>query len=158
VRLAGPGEPSLALRADPGGHRSIVPRPPYAGAVPVQLNHTIVWCTDRERSATFATEILGLPPAVRFGPFMVVELANGVSIDFHPTDEPITSQHYAFLITEEEFDQVHGRITERGLDYWADPGCRRHNEINRADGGRGIYFNDPDGHLLEVITRPYGSG
>lgn len=124
----------------------------------VQLNHTIVWCSDRERSATFATEILGLPPGLPFGPFLVVELANGVSIDYHQTDDAVAPQHYAFLISEEEFDQVHRRITERQLDFWADPGCRQPNEINRRDGGRGIYFADPDGHLLEVLTRPYGSG
>jgi catechol 2,3-dioxygenase-like lactoylglutathione lyase family enzyme len=130
--------------------------------VAVQLNHTIVWCTDTRRSADFLTEILGLPSAVPFGPFQVVELDNGVSIDFHRTEtgdgEPIASQHYAFLITEEEFDQVHGRISERQLDYWADPACQRHHQINRHDGGRGLYFADPDGHLLEVLTRPYGSG
>jgi catechol 2,3-dioxygenase-like lactoylglutathione lyase family enzyme len=126
--------------------------------VAVQLNHTIVWCTDRERSAAFATDILGLAPAVSFGPFLVVELENNVSIDYHQTDDPVAPQHYAFLISEEEFDQVHGRIVERDLDYWADPGCHQDRQINRHDGGRGVYFADPDGHLLEVLTRPYGSG
>jgi catechol 2,3-dioxygenase-like lactoylglutathione lyase family enzyme len=126
--------------------------------VAVQLNHTIVWCTDRERSAAFATDILGLAPAVPFGPFLVVELENNVSIDYHQTDDRVAAQHYAFLISEEEFDQVHGRIIERDLDYWADPGCHQHRQINRHDGGRGVYFADPDGHLLEVLTRPYGSG
>jgi catechol 2,3-dioxygenase-like lactoylglutathione lyase family enzyme len=126
--------------------------------VAVQLNHTIVWCTDRERSAAFATDILGLAPAVSFGPFLVVELENNVSIDYHQTDDPVAPQHYAFLISEEEFDQVHGRIIERDLDYWADPGCHQDRQINRHDGGRGVYFADPDGHLLEVLTRPYGSG
>jgi catechol 2,3-dioxygenase-like lactoylglutathione lyase family enzyme len=122
--------------------------------VAVQLNHTIVWCTDRERSAAFATDILGLAPAVSFGPFLVVELENNVSIDYHQTDDPVAPQHYAFLISEEEFDQVHGRIIERDLDYWADPGCHQDRQINRHDGGRGVYFADPDGHLLEVLTRP----
>jgi catechol 2,3-dioxygenase-like lactoylglutathione lyase family enzyme len=126
--------------------------------VPVQLNHTIVWCSDRERSAAFATEVLGLPPAVPFGPFLVVQLENGVSIDYHQTDDPVASQHYAFLITEEEFDQIFGRITDRGLHYWADPGQQQPDQINHRDHGRGIYFADPDGHLLEVLTRPYGSG
>jgi catechol 2,3-dioxygenase-like lactoylglutathione lyase family enzyme len=124
----------------------------------VQLNHTIVWCTDKQRSAAFATEILGLPAAVPFGPFMIVELDNDVSIDFHDAGPDIASQHYAFLISEEEFDQVFARVTERGIEYFADPGCRQRGEINRRDRGRGFYFADPDGHLLEVLTRAYGAG
>jgi extradiol dioxygenase family protein len=93
---------------------------------------------------------------MRFGPFMVVELSNGVSLDFHEVDGEIKVQHYAFLIGEDEFDQVFARIQERGLEYWADPFKDRAGVINRNDGGRGMYFEDPDGHFLEVITRPYG--
>jgi catechol 2,3-dioxygenase-like lactoylglutathione lyase family enzyme len=124
----------------------------------VQLNHTIVWSRDKRKSAAFLTEMLGLPKPTRFGPFLVVELGNNVSLDFHDTDDEIASQHYAFLISEGEFDEVFGRIQSRGLDYWADPGQSKAGQINRHDGGRGLYFEDPDGHLLEVITRPYGSG
>jgi catechol 2,3-dioxygenase-like lactoylglutathione lyase family enzyme len=124
----------------------------------VQLNHTIVAARDKQRSATFLTEILGLPEATRFGPFLVVEVDNGASLDFHDTEGEITPQHYAFLIGEDDFDVIFGRIQERGLDYWADPFKSRPDEINHNDGGRGVYFDDPDGHLLEVITRPYGSG
>jgi catechol 2,3-dioxygenase-like lactoylglutathione lyase family enzyme len=123
----------------------------------VQLNHTIVWCHDQQRSATFLTGILGLPAAKSFGPFLVVELSNGVSLDFHEIEGEIASQHYAFLIGEDDFDPIFGRIQEQGLDYWADPGQHRLGEINRHNGGRGVYFEDPDGHLLEIITRPYGS-
>jgi catechol 2,3-dioxygenase-like lactoylglutathione lyase family enzyme len=124
----------------------------------VQLNHTIVAARDKRRSATFLTEILGLPEATTFGPFLVVEVDNGASLDFHDTDREITPQHYAFLIGEDDFDDIFGRIRERGFDYWADPFKSRPGEINHNDGGRGVYFDDPDGHLLEVITRPYGSG
>ena len=124
----------------------------------VQLNHTIVWCRDQQRSATFLAEVLGRSEPIRYGPFLVVEVDNGVSLDYHETDEEIAPQHYAFLIGEGDFDEIFGRITRRGLDYWADPGCTRPGEINHHDGGRGVYFPDPDGHLLEVITRPYGSG
>ena len=124
----------------------------------VLLNHTIVWCRDKKRSAGFLTELLGLAAAERFGPFLVVELANGVSLDYHDTDEPIAGQHYAFLISETEFDEIFGRIRAREIEYWADPGRFRAHQINENDGGRGVYFEDPDGHLLEVITRPYGSG
>jgi len=124
----------------------------------VQLNHTIVQCHDKQRSATFLTEILGLPEPVGFGPFLVVEVDNGASLDFDESDGEIARQHYAFLIGEDDFDEIFGRICDRGLEYWADPFKSRPGEINRNDGGRGVYFDDPDGHLLEVITRPYGSG
>lgn len=124
----------------------------------VRLNHTIVWCRDQRRSAGFLAEILGRPEPVRYGPFLVVDVDNDVSLDYHEADGEIASQHYAFLIGEDDFDRIFGRIEERGLDYWADPSCTRHGEINHHDGGRGVYFPDPDGHLLEIITRPYGSG
>jgi catechol 2,3-dioxygenase-like lactoylglutathione lyase family enzyme len=122
-----------------------------------QLNHTIVWCADKDRSATFLAEILGLPAPARFGPFQVIELENAVSLDFHDTKDRIAPQHYAFLVDDEDFDAVFARIRARDLTYWADPGRSKPNEINHSDGGRGFYFADPDGHLLEVITRPYGN-
>ena len=124
----------------------------------VRLNHTIVWCRDQQASATFLAEILGLGPPTRFGPFLVVGAANDVSLDFHETDTTVQSQHYAFLVAEDEFDEIFGRITQRQVEYWADPAMSRPGEINRNDGGRGVYFPDPDGHLLEILTRPYGSG
>jgi len=124
----------------------------------VHLNHTIVAAKDSVASATFMADILGLDPPTRFGPFMMVETGNGVSLDFSQTDDEITAQHYAFLISEDEFDVIFGRIEDRGLDHWADPARQRPGQINRNDGGRGVYFEGPDGHLLEVLTRPYGSG
>jgi catechol 2,3-dioxygenase-like lactoylglutathione lyase family enzyme len=126
--------------------------------VSVQLNHTIVWCRDQHRSAAFLTGVLGLPSATRFGPFLVVVADNDVSLDFHETSEQIAAQHYAFLISEEEFDACFGRIRQQSLPYWADPGRSQPGEINHGDGGRGLYFQDPDGHSMEIITRPYGSG
>jgi catechol 2,3-dioxygenase-like lactoylglutathione lyase family enzyme len=125
----------------------------------VQLNHTIVHALDAEESARFYSEVLGLPPPRPFGPFVVVEVANGVSLDFL-TAEPdeLIVEHYAFLVDEAEFDEIFGRILERGLPHWADPGKRQPTRINTHDGGRGVYWNDPNGHMLEIITRPYGSG
>jgi catechol 2,3-dioxygenase-like lactoylglutathione lyase family enzyme len=122
----------------------------------IQLNHTIVHVRDKHASAAFLAEILGLPAPTSYGPFAVVELANGVSLDFADDGGTIRSQHYAFLVGEDDFDAVLGRIVERGLDYWADPYHRRRNVINTNDGGRGLYWSDPDGHNLEIITRPYG--
>jgi catechol 2,3-dioxygenase-like lactoylglutathione lyase family enzyme len=124
----------------------------------VQLNHTIVWCRDNEKSARFLAEMLGLSAPVAWGPFQEVDVANDVALAFHSTSDAIVSQHYAFLVSDDDFDAIFGRIRAQGLDYWADPGCTRAGEINHNDGGRGVYFPDPDGHLLEVITRPYGSG
>jgi catechol 2,3-dioxygenase-like lactoylglutathione lyase family enzyme len=126
--------------------------------VSVQLNHTIVSCRDKQRSAAFLSEILGLPPATRFGHFLVVEADNAVSLDFAESSGEIAAQHYAFLVGDDEFDAAFGRIRDRGLTYWADPGKSRPGAINHNDGGRGLYFDDPDGHRLEIITRPYGSG
>jgi len=99
------------------------------------------------------TEVFGLPKPTPFGQFLDVEVANEVTLAFRSTDEEIQVQHYAFLVDEAEFDQIFGRVKARGLDYWADPAHRHKGEINR-----GVYFDDPAGHYLEIITRPYGSG
>ena len=123
-----------------------------------QLNHTIVWCRDQRRSAGFLAEMLGRPAPTKFARFDVVELDNGVSLDFAERGGAIAPQHYAFLISEADFDAVLARIHERKLEHWADPMRSRPGEINHNDGGRGVYFPDPDGHFLEVLTRPYGSG
>jgi catechol 2,3-dioxygenase-like lactoylglutathione lyase family enzyme len=123
----------------------------------VELNHTIVWCRDQQKSASFLAEILDRPAPVRFGPFLVVELDNGASLDFYQKDGKPALQHYAFLIGDAEFDAVFAKVEQRGLPYWADPAKEKPDEINTHYGGRGFYFDDPDGHLLEVITTPYGS-
>src|SRR5215468_8502671 len=117
-------------------------RPWRESQMSVQLNHTIVACRDQQRSASFLTEILGLPAATKFGHFLVVTTANGVSLDFSEADGDITAQHYAFLIGEADFDEIFGRITARGITHWADPRGTRPGEINRNDGGRGVYFED----------------
>ena len=123
-----------------------------------RLNHTIVHARDKRASAEFLSQILGLPAPVPFGPFLGVQTGNEVTLDFLATDEEIQTQHYAFLVTEAEFDEIFARIKSRNLPYWADPGRRRRNEINTRDRGRGVYFEDPSGNLLEILTRPYGSG
>jgi catechol 2,3-dioxygenase-like lactoylglutathione lyase family enzyme len=124
----------------------------------VKLNHTIVSARDKRAAAVFLAEILGLPAPVPFGPFLVVQAHNDVSLDFLDAAGDITPQHYAFLVAETEFEEIFGRIRERQLSYWADPSQHRRGEINTRDGGRGVYFEDPSGHLLEILTRPYGSG
>src|SRR4051812_41948133 len=127
--------------------------------MPVQLNHTIVHARDRRASARVFTEIMGLPPPTPlFCHFENVDVGDRVRLDFMDVDGDIVQQHYAFLVTEAEFDEIFGRIEARGVAHWADPGQQRAGTINTNDGGRGVYFEDPDGHLLEIITRPYGSG
>lgn len=123
----------------------------------IELNHTIVPARNAHASATFLAGILDLGPPKPFGPFWAVSLENGVTLDFQNSDEHIPIEHYAFLVSESEFDAIFERIRERGLTWWADPAHERPFEINRNDGGRGLYWNDPDGHYLEIITRPYGS-
>ncbi|MEV4566760.1 VOC family protein [Nonomuraea sp. NPDC049419] len=124
----------------------------------VKLNHTIVPASDRDATADFLVDVLGLEPAPVYGPFRVVTLANGVSLDVVQAGDDVPQQHYAFLVSEEEFDRIWGRIKERGLTYWADPYHREPGRINTNDGGRGLYWSSPDGHNLEIITVPYGGG
>lgn len=124
----------------------------------VELNHTIVHVKDRWAAAREVSEVLGLPEARAYGPFAELKLGNGVSLDFMDTEGEIHGQHYAFLVGEEEFDLVLGRLQEDGRGWWADPFKRQPQEINHGDGGRGLYWEGPDGHWLEIITRPYGSG
>ena len=121
----------------------------------IELNHTIVNVRDKHASAKFLTELFGLPPAKPFAIFLSVPLANGVTLDFCDADYAPEPQHYAFLLSDAEFDAVFARIRERGIAYWADPGRRQKGEINRHFGGRGVYFEEPGGHFLEIITRPY---
>ena len=124
----------------------------------VELNHTIVHVQDRAASARFMSEVFGFAEPEAFGPFLVVRTANGVSLDYMETQTPIHPQHYAFLVSETEFDGIFGRVKAAGLPYWADPMRSQPGEINHRDGGRGVYFPDPSGHFLEILTRPYGSG
>lgn len=125
--------------------------------VAIEFNHTIVGSRDKRVAARQLAELLGRAEPTTYGPFAVVELDNGVSLDFIEHGGRIESAHYAFLITEDDFDAVQGRLAAKGLQHFADPGHREPG-INTDDGGRGLYFDNPDGHNMEVITRPYGSG
>lgn len=126
------------------------------GHMSVKLNHHIVHCTDKHASARFLTEILGLPEPTTYGPFVVVQVDNEVSLDYADDQGRPHWQHYAFMVSDTEFAELQARIVERGLTYWADPFRTKENQINTNDGGRGLYWNDPDGHILEIITVSYG--
>jgi catechol 2,3-dioxygenase-like lactoylglutathione lyase family enzyme len=126
--------------------------------MPVELNHTIVHAHDNHESARFLAGILGLEVGAAWGPFVPVATANGVTLDFATVPAgPVVSQHYAFLVSEEEFDAAFARIRAAGLAYWADPHRKQPGEINYNHGGRGVYFLDPAGHGMEILTRPYES-
>lgn len=123
----------------------------------VTLNHTIVVARDKRATATFMTELLGLAPHRMLGQFAVVQVGD-TSLDYVETDDDIAQRHFAFQVNDAEFDAIFERIAARRLTYWADPFRRQPGEINYRDDGRGLYFDDPNGHLLEILTRPYGSG
>jgi hypothetical protein len=123
----------------------------------VELNHTLVHSKDIWAGARDVAGVLGLAEPTAYGPFAVLHLDNGASLDFIEDHGEIQSQHYAFLVGEDDFDAIWGRIREQDRQFWADPFKRRPGEINHGDGGRGLYWEGPDGHFLEIITRPYGS-
>jgi catechol 2,3-dioxygenase-like lactoylglutathione lyase family enzyme len=118
----------------------------------VELNHTIVPAQDKHASAAFLAGILGLPVGGEVGPFVQVELANGVTLDFMDRDD-VTSQHYAFLVDDAVFDAAYQRLLDAGVQTWADPDHEVAGEINTRWGGRGVYFPDPVGHNMEILTR-----
>lgn len=129
--------------------------PDSAGQVDVRFDHTIVPALDAEASATFFTQIFGLPDPVEAGPFLQVKLTDGRIFDFAEPGVDFPGQHFAFLVDDPTFDAVIDRIRDQGLDHWADPGQRRPGEINTHHGGRGVYFLDPAGHFLEALTARY---
>lgn len=125
----------------------------------MQFNHTIVGCHDNRETAEFWADILGLDIEKAWGPFIPIALEHGAAFDFAnvpPFISEIQPQHYAFLVSEAEFDAAYAKIQRYKLDHWADPQQHGVNEINHNDGGRGVYFLDPNGHFLELITVPYG--
>jgi catechol 2,3-dioxygenase-like lactoylglutathione lyase family enzyme len=125
--------------------------------MPIALNHTIVWCRDQQRSAEFLTDLFGLPGATPWGPFRIVGLANGVSLDYHETDGEVAPQHYAFLVGEAEFDAIFGRILGRGLDHWADPMQHRRRRSATTTADRASTSRIPTGTRLRS-SPGYGSG
>ncbi|MEU3986543.1 VOC family protein [Streptomyces sp. NPDC026672] len=120
----------------------------------VEFNHTVVFAKDEEASARWLADILGLPEPASFGPFKAVEMG-AVHLDYVAFDGEFPTQHFSFLVSENSFDEIFARIKERGMTYWGDPFRRHPWEINTGDGGRSIYFDDPNGHDLEIQTTPY---
>lgn len=117
----------------------------------IALNHTIVAAKDKHASAAFLAGVLDLKVSEAAGHFVPIELSNGVTLDYD-NREQVTPQHYAFMVSEAEFDAAFARIKDAGIAYWADPGHNQPGEINTRRGGRGLYFDDPDGHNMEILT------
>jgi catechol 2,3-dioxygenase-like lactoylglutathione lyase family enzyme len=126
--------------------------------VAIQFNHLLIFAHSKDQSAHFLTRLFGLPDPKPAGFFLAVDMANDVTLHYGEPGVEFLSQHYAFLVSDDEFDAIFVRMQEDGMDYWADPRQQRPGEINTNHGGRGVYFLDPSGHGLEIITRPYGSG
>ncbi|MFF7790296.1 VOC family protein [Streptomyces sp. NPDC007991] len=135
---------------------SHAPHAPESPATVARLDHTAVYASDRRLSAEFLATVLGLEVGAPFGPFLPVDLGNGVTLDYYEkSDEPIQGQHYAFLVPEEQFDTMIARLEALGVTYYADPSHTEPGRVNGLFGGRGAYFADPDGHNMEIMTRPY---
>lgn len=118
----------------------------------VQLNHTIVPAHDKHASAQFLADLLGLDIGGEVGPFVQVQLGNEVTLDYM-NSSGFSSQHYAFLVDDDVFDRAHQRMLDLGIDTWADPDHNEPGTINTRWGGRGVYFPDPAGHNMEILTR-----
>lgn len=127
-------------------------------SISIEFNHLIIFAKDKQQSAVFLTTLLGLPAPQPAGFFLAVDFKNNVTFQYAEPGVDFIMQHYAFLVSESEFDEILSRIQERKLEYWADPRQQRPNEYNCNHGGRGLYFLDPSGHGMEIITQPYGSG
>jgi catechol 2,3-dioxygenase-like lactoylglutathione lyase family enzyme len=121
----------------------------------VQLNHIIVPAKEKWTSARFLAAILNLEVGSQWGPFVPLRTSNGVTIDFVDAMD-FEPHHCAFLVTEEEFEAALARMRERAVTFYADFMRKKVGELNHLYGGRGVYFDDPAGHLFELITQPYG--
>ena len=120
------------------------------------LNHIIIPAKDKHASAQFLADILGVRTEPEWGHFVPVRTSNGVTLDFVDSKD-VRTQHYAFLVDDAEFDAGFAKIKAQGVPYFADPHGQQPGEINHHWGGRGVYFEDPNGHLMELITKPYGA-
>jgi catechol 2,3-dioxygenase-like lactoylglutathione lyase family enzyme len=120
------------------------------------LNHIIIPAKNKDTSAAFLADILGVEAKPQWGPFRPVQTTNGVTLDFVDSKD-VRTQHYAFLVEEDEFDSAFARLKKAGVAYFANHDKSAPGEINHHWGGRGVYFEDPNGHWLELLTRPYGN-
>jgi catechol 2,3-dioxygenase-like lactoylglutathione lyase family enzyme len=119
------------------------------------FNHTIIASKDSNESAQFYRDLIEASEAPSWGPFVNILLDGGVMLQFAQPPVEIQMQHYAFLVDDELFDRAYSRLVDWGVTHWADPQMTRPGETNTDHGGRGVYFKDPAGHAIELITQPY---
>lgn len=125
--------------------------------MPIRLDHTTIAARDAGASAAFLAAVLGLEVGSPLGPFTPIVLANGVTLDFYEAhDAEDRGGHFAFLVSEDEFSAGLAHLEATGVTYYPGPTLSRPGEINMRDGGRGLYFLDPAGHTMELLTVPYG--
>jgi catechol 2,3-dioxygenase-like lactoylglutathione lyase family enzyme len=119
----------------------------------ILLDHTIVPTHDKNAAAKLFADLFGLEVSPPMGPFAPVHVNEGLTLDFQDRDE-FEWHHYAFRVSEEEFDAVFGRVQSAGIPYGSGPHSLEDGQINHRHGGRGVYFRDPNGHVWELMTRP----
>jgi catechol 2,3-dioxygenase-like lactoylglutathione lyase family enzyme len=120
----------------------------------IVLNHTVVPARDKVEAAKFFAKMFGLSFDERaVGYFAPVRVNETLTLDFHDDVERFEVHHYAFKVNDEEFDAILGRVQGAGIAYGSDPWNLENRELNSWNGGRGVYFRDPDGHILELMTR-----
>jgi catechol 2,3-dioxygenase-like lactoylglutathione lyase family enzyme len=120
----------------------------------IRLDHTIVPAKDKIASARFFAEIFGLTVRPGRGYFAQVQINESLTLDFADESDPVQGHHYAFHVGDAEFAAIFDRVTARGIPYGSEPDRPTDGRINTRRGGRGFYFEDPNGHLLEVMTVP----
>jgi catechol 2,3-dioxygenase-like lactoylglutathione lyase family enzyme len=118
----------------------------------LELDHTIVPARDKEASARFFARIFGLAYGGPIPPFAPVRVNDRLTLDFLDDDD-FRSHHYAFKVSDEEFDAIFGRVQAEGIRYGSGPYSLDNMQINHRNGGRGVYFKDIDGHILEILTK-----
>jgi catechol 2,3-dioxygenase-like lactoylglutathione lyase family enzyme len=123
----------------------------------VRIDHLALAARDARESAQFLADVLGLPAPYASGPFIAVDVDDTCTIDFAAPQIDFPGQHVAFHVGDDDFDAILARLRQRGTPFWADVGYRGPGEYNTHHGGRGLYFDDPAGHHLEILTRRYGS-
>ncbi len=123
----------------------------------IELNHTIVPSRDKQESVRFYERMFGFEYEGPLGHFAPIRIpSQSLTLDFD-NRESFQTHHYAFKVNESEFDEIFGRIVDAGLVYGSEPLSPENMEINHWNGGRGVYFRDPSGHLLEILTRDYSA-